>query len=408
DILLLPSNTCISFPENFKRSKKNNIDLFTELIGKKVDSVHLLSFERAFYLRFDSGQALLFKMHGSRSNILFFQNPGKYPDTVFRKELSDDLNIEINDLDNPLDLSERKFLELEGNASKFLPTLGKLPRAWLKEKGYLNADLSEKYILIKSVLALVESPLFSVIKDADKYFLTLLPVDTPLETTTDPIHAANLYYRHAVVTSAFEGLKTKTLKALSNQKQKTLNYIEKTREKLNSMENETPPNQVADLIMANLHQIPKGVENVVLFDFYRNENREIYLKRGITPQKQAEILYRKSKNRKIEVEKLLTNLAQKEGLLGEIEFQYEEIQNIDDFKTLTKTIKSENISYGKKENLPQPPFKKFEFEGFDILVGKSAKDNDELLRRYSWKDDLWLHAKDVSGSHVIIKQSSGL
>ncbi|WP_238531693.1 NFACT RNA binding domain-containing protein [Nitritalea halalkaliphila] len=41
-------------------------------------------------------------------------------------------------------------------------------------------------------------------------------------------------------------------------------------------------------------------------------------------------------------------------------------------------------------------------------MGKSAKANDELLRRYAWKEDLWLHAKDVSGSHVLIKARSGL
>jgi len=41
------------------------------------------------------------------------------------------------------------------------------------------------------------------------------------------------------------------------------------------------------------------------------------------------------------------------------------------------------------------------------LVGKSSKANDEMLRRYVWKEDLWLHAKDVSGSHVILKYKAG-
>jgi len=53
------------------------------------------------------------------------------------------------------------------------------------------------------------------------------------------------------------------------------------------------------------------------------------------------------------------------------------------------------------------PFKRFEIDGFELLVGKSAKANDELLRHYSWKDDLWFHARDVSGSHAILKHQSG-
>ena len=44
---------------------------------------------------------------------------------------------------------------------------------------------------------------------------------------------------------------------------------------------------------------------------------------------------------------------------------------------------------------------------FDIWIGKNAKNNDLLTQKYAHKDDLWLHAKDVTGSHVIIKQQPG-
>ena len=42
-----------------------------------------------------------------------------------------------------------------------------------------------------------------------------------------------------------------------------------------------------------------------------------------------------------------------------------------------------------------------------ILVGKNAKANDELTLKVATKNDLWLHVKDVSGSHVVIKQKPG-
>lgn len=86
--------------------------------------------------------------------------------------------------------------------------------------------------------------------------------------------------------------------------EKTLNYIHKTRDKLESMEKEPPPSQTADVIMANLHQIPSGADKVDLFDFYTNSTREIILKRGLSPQKFAEQLYKKSKNKKIEFDQL--------------------------------------------------------------------------------------------------------
>ena len=49
------------------------------------------------------------------------------------------------------------------------------------------------------------------------------------------------------------------------------------------------------------------------------------------------------------------------------------------------------------------PYRLIHFQGFEIRVGKGARENDELLRYHTTKTDHWLHAKDVSGSHVIIR-----
>ncbi|RYY10904.1 MAG: DUF814 domain-containing protein, partial [Cytophagaceae bacterium] len=53
------------------------------------------------------------------------------------------------------------------------------------------------------------------------------------------------------------------------------------------------------------------------------------------------------------------------------------------------------------------PFKVFEDRGFTILVGRNAANNDLLTQKYAHKDDLWLHAKDVTGSHVVIRHRAG-
>ena len=53
------------------------------------------------------------------------------------------------------------------------------------------------------------------------------------------------------------------------------------------------------------------------------------------------------------------------------------------------------------------PYHEFEKSGFKIWVGKNAESNDTLTLKLSFKEDLWLHAKDVAGSHVLIKYQSG-
>jgi predicted ribosome quality control (RQC) complex YloA/Tae2 family protein len=44
---------------------------------------------------------------------------------------------------------------------------------------------------------------------------------------------------------------------------------------------------------------------------------------------------------------------------------------------------------------------------YKIWIGKNAQHNDTLTLKYSFKEDLWLHAKDVPGSHVLVKYQSG-
>src|SRR5690606_7060337 len=60
-----------------------------------------------------------------------------------------------------------------------------------------------------------------------------------------------------------------------------------------------------------------------------------------------------------------------------------------------------------ENNEERKPYREFECMGWQVLVGKGAKENDQLTLKIAGKDDVWLHAKDVSGSHVIIRQKAG-
>ncbi|MFN3800527.1 NFACT RNA binding domain-containing protein [Belliella pelovolcani] len=405
---LLPTISCLSFPDEFKRGKRNTVSLFPELLNQKFSKIEVVNFERAFVCEFESGDRLLFKLHGTRSNILFYKYNDDIPARIFRNEIRDDHQLQIQDLPKNLDLSESNFFSLDGNAAKFLPTLGKIPREYLKDHGYIEASLDQKWTMMQSMMDMLDSPLFSIIKNKTEYSLTLLPTDQSIYQSENPIPACNELFRYLVVIQAFEKEKQYWLKGFEDQKKKTQAYIFKTIEKLNSLEIESPPSQLADVIMANLHQIPLGSEEIMLFNFYTGREELLRLKRGLSPQKFAENLYRKSKNRKIEIDQLYQNLADKEALLANIHDLMAELSKISHFKDLKSFVKQNQLLAKEKEKLEQVPFKRFQIEGFEILVGKSAKSNDEMLRYYAWKEDLWLHAKDVSGSHVIIKYKSGL
>lgn len=404
---LAPVNTCLSFPEEFKRSKKNNVSLFKEVIGEKITAVEMLEFERAFTIKFSSGKVILFKMHGNRSNVLYYKEEEALPFTIFRNELKEDASILINQLRKPISPDKRRFIEMEGNASQFLPTLGKEPRKWLKEHFYLQASLEEKWELMVNLMDMLDHPLFSIVKEQEQYVFTLLPVEQPLFSSSNPMEAANEFFRYSVVYQTFEKEKNDLIKSLEGKRKKTQAYIEKTMEKLYDLENESASNHLADIIMANLHQIPSRSEKVVLYDFYNDQDIEVAIKKGVSPQKHAENLYRKGKNRKIEIEQVKKNLLEKNLYVQDLEYFLDQVDKIPHHRELKAFVKDNNLVLGPKETQENIPFKRFEIDGFELIVGKSAKSNDELLRRYTWKEDLWLHAKDVSGSHTILKSKSG-
>jgi predicted ribosome quality control (RQC) complex YloA/Tae2 family protein len=79
------------------------------------------------------------------------------------------------------------------------------------------------------------------------------------------------------------------------------------------------------------------------------------------------------------------------------------LQNAENLKQLKSYKKEQNAT----DSIQDLPYKLFTIDDYSILVGKHAESNEKLLNYYSDKNDIWLHAKDVSGSHVIIKVKKG-
>lgn len=400
---LLPPQVYVSFPLQFHRAKRNSIDLFPELIGDVIETCRVFSLERAFYFELVSGKKLVFKLHGNRSNVLLFLPEEKAPSLLFRNEIREDKELDWKSLNQHLDLSKSRFEELEGNASQYLPTLGAIPRAWLKERGYPDSGLEQKWDLMQDLLDILDTPLFSLVEKQGEIHLSLLPEPQAKKSFSDPIEAVNELFYLALVKGNFEKEKNSLLKSYQDQLKKTDSYIHKSSEKLEQLRNSASPSQLADVIMANLHEFQDGKREAELFDFYSGKTVKVDLKLNQKPQQLAESLYRKSKNRQIELDQIEKTIAAKIVLKKDLELKIETIQSISEFKSLKTYQKSNKEDKAITKEVSGLPFKVFEFEGFTIWVGKSAKDNDEMLRGYVHKDDLWLHARQVPGSHVVIR-----
>jgi predicted ribosome quality control (RQC) complex YloA/Tae2 family protein len=192
------------------------------------------------------------------------------------------------------------------------------------------------------------------------------------------------------------------------QKNRCQVYVDKNYQQIQHIETGIKNDQIANIIMANLHAIPERTEVIELFDFYRDKPLKVRLKPDYSPQKNAENYYRKSKNEKIEIQKIMENIEAKEQELAEIDQQIQMIENTETLKEFRKFQRANQLEPSQKSvETVQDLFKYFKFEGYEILVGRNAKNNDLLTQRYARKDDMWLHARDVAGSHVVIRKQAG-
>ena len=110
---------------------------------------------------------------------------------------------------------------------------------------------------------------------------------------------------------SFEKEKNNLLKSYQDQLKRTLSYLKKSTEKLQELKDSPSPSQLADVLMANLHVFEETSGEVELANFYTGETVKISLKPKQKPQELAASLYRKSKNRQLELDQLEKTLAAK-------------------------------------------------------------------------------------------------
>lgn len=395
----------LAFPTDFQRARKNSVDLFPEIVGKPVVDVIQYHNERSFTLQLAGDYSLLFKLHGNRSNlVLFHQNRAV---NLFHQKLEKDLTIQPEQLHRELDQRFEAFERNGYQLNKLFPTFGKLITAYIETDEYRKSAPTEKWQRIQEVVPQLENPTFYITEVNHLPVLSLLPVGEIIEQTNNPIQAANLFYSRFARVDTLDKEKNAALRALEKRRTKTQHYLESAYQKLGELETERRNEEMANILMANLHQIPPRSEWIELHDFYRDQPVRIKLKPDLSAQKNAETYYRKAKNEKIEINKLQEAIQAREQELQTVDRHEAAISHAEPLKELRKYLKENNLEETVPTPTPEQLFKKTAYLGFEIWIGRNAKNNDLLTQKYAFKEDLWLHAKDVTGSHVIIKYQPG-
>lgn len=164
----------------------------------------------------------------------------------------------------------------------------------------------------------------------------------------------------------------------------------------------------AELVRANLHKIKRGMREVSLTDYLSDpiKERVIELDPLLEPKELLERLFnavKKAKRGLLIIQKRI-NEAEEELLQLENTLSEARVIGLDGFvpKAPKPQLSKKEL---KLEGIRKPYRVYMSSDQIKILVGRSAKDSDELTLRHSRGNEWWFHARDVPGAHVIVKYS---
>lgn len=186
---------------------------------------------------------------------------------------------------------------------------------------------------------------------------------------------------------------------------------------LNSGEQMEKCRLYGELLTANLHSLKSGTDTAAVDNYYADpvERIAIPLDRQLTPGENAQRYYKKYQKLKAARDMAI---VQREQTLSELNYLEGQLDNLtkctaeNELSELIEELKEQGyIKRGKggKKKMKLAASKPMHFvspTGADIYVGKNNRQNDELTLRFASPNDIWMHAKNIPGSHVIVKGAS--
>lgn len=168
-----------------------------------------------------------------------------------------------------------------------------------------------------------------------------------------------------------------------------------------------------ELITANIYAIKKGDKKVTLQNYYSDDLQDItiQLNENKTPSENIQVYFKKYNKLKTTEKMAKIQLQVNSKEIDYLQSVFTNIKNCEDYSEIEE-IKKELVDTGyikfnkknnKKSSKISKPHHFISSDGIDIYVGKNNFQNDYLTLKFADKRDIWMHTKNIPGSHVIIK-----
>ena len=216
------------------------------------------------------------------------------------------------------------------------------------------------------------------------------------------------YYKDKAERDRVKQQASELIRRVENELQKNRHKLKKQEKELLATDNAEEFRQKGELLTTFLHQVPNDQDQVILENYYTNQPITIALDKTLTPNQNAQRYFKRYQKLKEAVKYLAELIEETKATILYLE-SVETVLNQAGLEEIAE-IREELIQTGfirrrqrEKIHKRKKPEQYLASDGKTIIyVGRNNLQNEELTFKMARKEELWFHAKDIPGSHVVI------
>ena len=289
-------------------------------------------------------------------------------------------------------------------------------------KNYTDFSIKNICVFINNFInTLLDNEIFKIYKDKDGEYidfyvmpLSQLEEKYTFEILNDIHELMDKYYLEKDKQERIKGRSVNLQKLVTTNIERCIKKENKLNDLLKKCEDKDDLKIKGDLLTSYIYSIKKGDKTFTTVNFFSEDSEEITipLDENKTPSENVQSYYKKYNKLKKSEESAIEQLEKNDQ---ELQYLYSVLTNIENCESYTEIddIKEELISTGyvrkrksnsknSKKSKESKPLHYISSDGIDIFVGKNNIQNDYLSLKFANKNFMWLHTKNIPGSHVII------
>ncbi len=217
---------------------------------------------------------------------------------------------------------------------------------------------------------------------------------------------------------SLETLRFKAVRALTKEAKKWEKAKERATDALDKRKDADRLRRFGEIVVANMARIKRGSGEARLPDIYADDQREVAipLEPKLTPHANAEVYFKRAKKTLRRADRAAEQLRAAEARLKTLRRLRDDAESPETSeKRMGEIVDMLSGAVASKKEAGLPVDEKAELlgirprryvvaGGWTVLVGRSARENDTLTHRYAAPSDLWFHARQAQGSHVVLRR----